>query len=162
MTLTRCDYKSMELDCLLLQIFWEMLSECCLGAKADRMAALPYLVPAEGRFKLRILAESFAFRRNISPLTAIPMQNEVRRLPNDWKVKNLTRLEFVLTFVKTGQWESFIHNVVTWYYDSFESHTFNSYSLCNQLIDLFRDLVSVVLKYKINARQKTYLGFSAL
>ena len=85
-----------------------------------------------------------------------------RRLPNDRKVKNLTRLEFVLTFVKTGQWECFIHNVVTWYYDSFESHTFNSYSLCNQLIDLFRDLVSVVLRYKINARQKTYLGFSAL
>ena len=100
----------------------------------------------------------FAFRRSINPLTAIPMQNKVRRLPNDWKVKNLTCLEFVLTFVKTGQWESFIHNVVTWYYDSFESHTFNSYSLCNQLIDLFRDLVSVVLRYKINARQKTYLG----
>ena len=109
---------------------------------------------------------SFAFRRSINPLTAIPMQNEVRtqrRLRNDRKVKNLTRLEFVLTFVKTGQWESFIHNVVTWYYDSFESHTFNNtYSLCNQLIDLFRDLVSVVLRYKINARQKTYLGFSAL
>ena len=105
---------------------------------------------------------SFAFRRSTNPLTAIPMQNEVRKLPNDQKVKNLTRLEFVLTFVKTGQWESFIHNVVTWYYDSFESHTFNSYSLCNQLIDLFRDLVSVVLRYKINARQKTYLGFSAL
>ena len=32
----------------------------------------------------------------------------------------------------------------------------------HQLIDLFCDLVSVVLKYKINARQKTYLGFSAL
>ena len=72
------------------------------------------------------------------------MQNEVRRLPNDRKVKTLTRLEFVLTLiVKSGQWESFIHNIVTWYYDSFESHTFNSYSLSNQLIDLFRDLVSV-------------------
>ena len=46
---------------------------------------------------------SFAFRRSINPLTAIPMQNEVRRLPNDRKVKNLTRLEFVLTFVKTDQ-----------------------------------------------------------
>ena len=65
---------------------------------------------------------SFAFRRTINPLTAIPMQNEVRRLPNDRKFKNLTRLEFVLTSVKTGQWESFIHNIVTWYYDSFESH----------------------------------------
>ena len=105
---------------------------------------------------------SFAFRRSINPLTATPMQNEVRRLPNDRKVKNLTRLEFVLTSVKTGQWESFIHNIVTWHYDSFESYTLNSYSLCNQLIDLFRDVVSVVLKYKINARQKTYLGFSAL
>ena len=103
MTLTRCDYKWMELDCLLLQIFWETLSECCFGAKADGMAALPFLVPAEGRFKLRIVAESFAFRRNINPLTAIPMQNEVRMLPNDRKVKNLTRFEFVLTFVKTGQ-----------------------------------------------------------
>ena len=41
----------------LLQIFWETLSECCFGAKADGMAALPFLVPAEGRFKLRILAE---------------------------------------------------------------------------------------------------------
>ena len=47
------------------------------------------------------------------------MQNAVRR--NDQKVKNVTRVEFVLTFVKTGQWESFIHNVVTWYYDSFDS-----------------------------------------
>ena len=46
---------------------------------------------------------SFAFECSINPLTAIPMQNEVRRLPNDRKVKNLTRLEFVLTFVKTGQ-----------------------------------------------------------
>ena len=126
---------------------------------------------------------SFAFRCSINPLTAIPMQNEMRRLRNDRKDKNLTHLEFVLTFVKTGQWESFIHNVDTWYYDSFKSHTFNnsyslcnqlidlfrdlvslknSYSLCNQLIHLFRDLVSVVLRYKINARQKTYLGFSAL
>ena len=51
------DYKSMEIDCLLLQIFWETLSECCFGAKADGMAALPFLVPAEGHFKLRILAE---------------------------------------------------------------------------------------------------------
>ena len=83
-TATGCDYKSMELDCLLLQIFWETLSGCCFGAKADGMAALPFLVPAEGRFKLRILAE-------------------VRMLPNDRKDKNLTRLEFVLTFVKTGQ-----------------------------------------------------------
>ena len=65
MTLTGCDYKSMELDCLLLQIFWETLSECCFGAKADGVAA--------------------------------PM------LPNDRKDKNLTRLEFLLTFVKTGQ-----------------------------------------------------------
>ena len=56
MTLTECDYKSMELDCLLPQIFWEMLSECCFGAKADGMAALPFLVPAEGHFKLGILA----------------------------------------------------------------------------------------------------------
>ena len=39
---------------------------------------------------------------------------------------------------------------------------FTLQSICNQLIDLFRDLVSVVLKYKINARQKTYLGFSPL
>ena len=31
---------------------------------------------------------SFAFRRRINPLTAIPMQNEVRRLPNDQKGKN--------------------------------------------------------------------------
>ena len=54
MTLTGCDYKSMELDCLLLQIVWETLSECCFGAKADGMAALLFLVPAEGRFKLRI------------------------------------------------------------------------------------------------------------
>ena len=37
MTLTGCDYKSMELDCLLLQIFWETLSECCFGAKTDGM-----------------------------------------------------------------------------------------------------------------------------
>ena len=46
MTLTGCDYKSMELDCLLLQIFWETLSECCFGAKGDGMATpLPFLVP---------------------------------------------------------------------------------------------------------------------
>ena len=105
---------------------------------------------------------SFAFRRTINPLTAIPICKTKWEGYQTIERLNLTRLEFVLTFVKTGQWESFIHNVVTWYYDSFESHTFNSYSLCNQLIDLFRDLVSVVLKYKINARQKTYLGFSAL
>ena len=59
MTLTGCDYKLMELDCLLLQIFWETLSECCFDAKADGMAALPFLVPTEGRFKLRIIAEFF-------------------------------------------------------------------------------------------------------
>ena len=44
---------------LLLQIFWEMLSECCFDAKADRLAALPFLVPAKGRFKLAILTEFF-------------------------------------------------------------------------------------------------------
>ena len=60
MTLTGCDYKSMELDCLLLQIFWETLSECCFGAKADGMAAIPFLVPTEGRFKLGILASILA------------------------------------------------------------------------------------------------------
>ena len=64
--------------------------------------------------------------------------------------------------MKTGQLESFLHNVVTLYYDSFESHTFNSHSLCNKLIAWLCDHVSVVLKYKINARQKTYLCFSAL
>ena len=31
------------------------------------------------------------------------MQNEKRRLPDDQKFKNLTRLEFVLTLAKTGQ-----------------------------------------------------------
>ena len=103
MTLTGCDYKSMELDCLLLQVFWETLSECCFGTKADGMAAFPFLAPAEGRFNSESSLNSFAFRRSINPLTAIPMQNEVRRLPNDRKVKNLTRLEFVLTSVKTGQ-----------------------------------------------------------
>ena len=46
MTLMGCDYKSMELDCLLLQIFWETLSECCFGAKGDGMVPpLPFLVP---------------------------------------------------------------------------------------------------------------------
>ena len=73
MTLTGCDYKSMEHECLLFQIFWERLSECCFDAKADGMAALPFLVPTEGCFKLRIIAEFFAFRRSINPLTAIPM-----------------------------------------------------------------------------------------
>ena len=61
---------------------------------------------------------SFAFRRTINPLTAIPICKT--------KWEGYQTIEFVLTFVKTGQWESFIHNVVTWYYDSFESHTFNS------------------------------------
>ena len=46
------------------------------------------------------LLNSFAFRRSINPLTAIPVQNEVRRLPNDRKDKNLTCLEFVLTLWK--------------------------------------------------------------
>ena len=86
------------------------------------------------------------------------MQNEKRRLPDDQKVKNLTRLEFVLTLAKTGQWESFIHNVLTWYYDSFESYTFNSHSLCNQLIDSFRNCVSVVLKYKSMLDKKLSLA----
>ena len=104
MTLTGCDYKLMEFDCLRLQIFRETLSECCSGAKADGMAALPFLVPAEvDALNSGSSLNSFAFRRSINPLTAIAMQNEVRRLRNDRKVKNLTRLEFVLTFVKTGQ-----------------------------------------------------------
>ena len=59
MTLTGCDYKSMERECLLFQIFWETLSEGCFVAKADGMAALPLLVPTEGRFKLGITAELF-------------------------------------------------------------------------------------------------------
>ena len=46
------------------------------------------------------LLNSFAFRCSINPLTAIPVQNEVRRLPNDRKDKNLTCLEFVLTLWK--------------------------------------------------------------
>ena len=46
------------------------------------------------------LLNSFAFRRSINPVTAIPVQNEVRRLPNDQKDKNLTCLEFVLTLWK--------------------------------------------------------------
>ena len=87
MTLTGCDYKSMEREFLLLQIFWETLSEGCFDAKADGMAALPFLVPTEGRFKLRIIAEFFC--RSINPLTAIPMRNEVRMLLNDQKDKNL-------------------------------------------------------------------------
>ena len=56
---TGCDYKSMEREFLLLQIFRETLSEGCFDAKADGMAALPFLVPTEGRFKLRIIAEFF-------------------------------------------------------------------------------------------------------
>ena len=97
---------------------------------------------------------SFAFRRTIDPLTAIPMQNQANSYAwckTQWEgtIKRLKMwhvLNLFWHFVKTGQWESFIHNVVTWYYNSFESHTFNSYSLCNQLIDSFRYLVSVVLK----------------
>ena len=56
--------------------------QCCFDVKADRMAAFPFLVPAKGRF-------------SINPTRAIPMQNEVRKLPNDQKDKNLRRLEFV-------------------------------------------------------------------
>ena len=67
MTLTGCDYKSMEFDCLLLQIFRETLSECCFGAKADGMAALPFLVPAEGHLYSGSSLNSFAFRRSINP-----------------------------------------------------------------------------------------------
>ena len=59
MKLTGCDYKSMERECLLFQIFWETLSECCFDAKADGMAVLPLLVPTEGRFKLGIIVEFF-------------------------------------------------------------------------------------------------------
>ena len=86
MTLTGCDYKSMELDCLLLQIFSETLSECCFGVKADGMAALPFLVDA---LNSGSSLNSFAFRRSINPLTAIPKRNEVRTLLNDQKDKNL-------------------------------------------------------------------------
>ena len=101
MTLTGCDYKSMELDCLLLQIFW--LRECCFGAKADGLRRLHFWYQPRDALNSGFSLNSFAFRCSINPLTAIPMQNEVRRLPNDRKVKNLTLLEFVLTFVKTGQ-----------------------------------------------------------
>ena len=59
MKLTGCDYKSMERECLLFQIFWETLSECCFDVKADGMAALPLLVPTEGRFKVGIIVEFF-------------------------------------------------------------------------------------------------------
>lgn len=55
--LTGCDYKSIELDSLLLQIFWKSMSKCYFGAKADGMVALPFLVPVEGCFRLRIVAE---------------------------------------------------------------------------------------------------------
>ena len=51
--LTGCDYKSIELDSLLLQIFWKRMSKCYFGAKADGMVALP----VEGCFRLRIVAE---------------------------------------------------------------------------------------------------------
>ena len=40
MKLTGCDYKSMEREFLLLQIFQETLSEGCFDAKADGMAAV--------------------------------------------------------------------------------------------------------------------------
>ena len=33
--------------------------QCCFDAKADRMAAFSFLVPAKGRFKVRILTEFF-------------------------------------------------------------------------------------------------------
>ena len=150
----------MELDCLLLQICW---AGVVLLRRLTEWRRFHFWFQPRDALNSGSSLNSFAFRRSINPLTAIPMQNEVRtqrRLRNDRKVKNLTRLEFVLTLiVKSGQWESFTHNTVTWYYDSFESHTFNNtYSLCNQLIDLFRDLVSVVLRYKINARQKLTLG----
>ena len=36
---------------------------------------------------------SFAFRRSINPLTAIPVQNEVRRLPNDPGLQTIERLK---------------------------------------------------------------------
>ena len=65
------------------------------------MAALHFWYQRRDVLNSGFSLNSFAFRCTINPLTPIPMQNEVRR--NDRKVKNLTRVEFVLTFVKTGQ-----------------------------------------------------------
>ena len=97
---------------------------------------------------------SFAFRRTINPLTAIPICKTKWEGYQTIERLNLTRLEFVLTFVKTGQWESFIHNVVTWYYDSFESHTFNSSAdwfiswscFCCSMLDKKLTLASLLCK----------------
>ena len=134
-----CDYKSMKLFAapnLLGDAEWVLF----LVRRLTEWRRFHFWYQLRDALNSGSSLNSLAFRHSINPLTAIPMQNEVRRLPNDRKDKNLTRLEFVFTFVKTGQWESFIPNVVTWYYDSFESRTFNWHSLCNQLIDLFRDL----------------------
>ena len=105
---------------------------------------------------------SLAFRHSINPLTAIPMQNEVRRLPNDRKDKNLTRLEFVFTFVKTGQWESFIPNLLS--HDTTivlrVAHSTDIHSAISWLI-YFVIFVSVVLQYKINAHISSEFWFVA-
>ena len=72
MTLTGCDYKSMEREFLLLQIFWEMLSKGCFDAKADGMAALHFLYQPRDALNSGSSLNSFAFKRSINPLTAIP------------------------------------------------------------------------------------------
>ena len=146
MTLTGCDYKSMELDCLLLQIFWETLSECCFGAyvlvrRLMEWRRFHFWYQPRDALNSGSSLNSFAFRRSINPLTAIAMQNEVRRSRNDQKVKNLTRLEVVLTFVNT----QCCHMIIRYFCESHIQQLILTLQSADWFISC--DLVSVVLRY---------------
>ena len=49
------------------------------------MAPLPVLIPSEGG--LGSFASSFAFRRNINPLTAIPKTTQAITFNSLWKIE---------------------------------------------------------------------------
>ena len=83
---------------------------------------------------------SFAFRRSINPLTATPMRNEARTLLNDQKDKNLMMWWTCLDACENWPMRIFhTQYVVTWYYDSFESHTFNSWLIYFVIVFLLFD-----------------------
>ena len=162
MKLTGCDYKSMELDCLLLQICW---AGVVLVRRLTEWRRFHFWFQPRDALNSGSSLNSFAFRRTIDPLTAIPMQNQANSY----------------AWCKT-KWEGTIERLKIWHVLNLFWHLWKlaneslSYTMLShdttivlrvthstdQLIDLFCGLVSVVLKHKINAWQKTYLGFSAL
>ena len=162
MKLTGCDCKSMELDCLLLQICW---AGVVLVRRLTEWWRFHFWFQPRDALNSGSSLNSFAFRRTIDPLTAIPMQNQANSYAwcetkwegtiewlKIWHVLNLfwhlwklanenlsyTMLSHDTTIVLRVTHSTHIHSAISWL------------------------IYFVILFLLINARQKTYLGFSAL